>query len=83
MMASPHADAWSLDHRPGLRRALVALIFILGALPKLIYLYSHGALWGDEAALAMNIGPRGSSSWGGPSSISRCARGGRWRGSRR
>ncbi|MCB9647285.1 MAG: hypothetical protein H6730_11900 [Deltaproteobacteria bacterium] len=58
-MASPHADAWSLDHRPGLRRALVALIFILGALPKLIYLYSHGALWGDEAALAMNIGPRG------------------------
>jgi hypothetical protein len=59
MMAPASAAAWSLDHRPGLRHTLVALIFALGALPKLIYLFSHGALWGDEAALAMNIGPRG------------------------
>ena len=59
MMAPPSADPWSLEDRPGLRRVLVALVFVLGATPKLIYLYSHGALWGDEAALAMNIGPRG------------------------
>lgn len=46
-----------LDHDPRLRRAIVAGLFLLCAIPAVVHLFHRGVFWGDEAALALNIGP--------------------------
>lgn len=59
MRHTSDTQGWSLQRRPRLELALFVVIFLLGVVPKVATLLSRGAFWGDEAALAMNIGPRG------------------------
>jgi len=58
MLTSSDTPGWSLRRRPRLEVALFVVILALSVAPKIADLLGRGALSGDEAALAMNIGPR-------------------------
>lgn len=45
--------------QPRAKWAIAAIVFLVGAIPIVTYLFQRGVFWGDEAALALNIEPRG------------------------